>query len=202
MNAFHALLVTVAGACALLASVFYKYYYRPPEPDEEDQKVFAPVPPEVPQAPETAPEPLAQAQQYPDARVQPPVDKVRVCALAQQSFEGWYLPGSTHGGVYYPNGSPSYQRKNPGNIKQKDPDGSTSFIVFPTEASGLAALEAYIRRVIAGGHTAYPKGGATTIMEYAHIYTGDSEPAPTNYGKAIAAGLGVPTSTPMSYLLS
>lgn len=184
MTPFHALLALFAAGFAGMVAVFHRYYYKP-----EQEEPINPIPmPEPVQTPEIAP--------------QPAVDKIRIFAMAQQGFEGYYLPGSIHNGIKYPEGSGSFVRKNPGNIKQKNPDGSTSFILFPTYDAGFAALENYIRRVATGKHPAYPLGDKTTIEQYTHIYTGDAEPAPTNYANAIATALGMPTSTPMSYLLT
>lgn len=114
-----------------------------------------------------------------------PIDKVRLCALAQQEFEGW-SPGSN-----------SYRHNNPGNCK----DIHGQFIPFPTYEAGFAYLQDYIRRVATGKHKAYPKGGKTTIREYTHIYTSDAEPAPTNYATHIAKAVGLSTDAPMSALL-
>lgn len=138
--------------------------------------VYAPVKPEI--APQT---PV-----YPDARVQPTVDKIRLCAAAQQAFEGWW-PGSS-----------SYTHNNPGNCKGLD----GKFLTFPTYEAGFAYLEDYIRRAATGKHPAYPKGGATTIEAYTHIYTSDPEPSPTNYAAAIARGTGLSTASPLGALLS
>lgn len=173
MTIFHWLLVLFVGTAGTIIAVFKKYY-MPPE---------TPTPP--PQPPPVPPQPPPQ---YPDARVQPPeppVDRIRLCALAQQQFEGWFV------------GSTAYRHNNPGNCK----DMHGEFITFRTYLAGLAYLEDYIRRVASGQHKAYPKGGATTIMEYTHIYTSDAEPSPTNYAHAIALAVGLPTTAPMSALL-
>lgn len=130
----------------------------------------------------------------PQAPKQPatPMDKVKVCALAQQEFEGYIAPCSK-----YPTGTSSWRHKNPGNNK----DVHGNFITFKTYEEGFAYLEDYIRRVALGNHRAYPKGGKTTIMEYTHIYTSDPEPSATNYAKAISTAVGLPTTAPMSFLL-
>lgn len=200
MTAFHYFLVALAGACGIIVATFHRYYMPKNLPMDTEDVPTKPL--RTSQSPEMAPPSPVAAPEYPDARVQPPVDKVHLFALAQQAFEGWYLPGSTHNGEYFPLGSPSFQRKNPGNIKQKNADGTTSFIVFPSEAAGLAALEAYIHRVIAGKHPAYPKGGSTTIQGYVRIYTADGEPAWTNYTLALSKAVNLPTTAPMSSLLS
>ena len=128
--------------------------------------------------------------------------KIRIMALAQQAFEGWFLPESTHNGIYYPQGSPSYQRNNPGNDKGISGNGVTYFLTFATYDAGFTYLEHYIHQVCIGKHPAYPKGGLTTIEEYCHIYTDDPEPSPTNYANAICTALGVTPSPPLSYLLT
>lgn len=168
---------------ALVAGVLAWYHKKYPQPPEVE-----PLPPEPLPVPPPAPEPPPEQ----------PVDRVKLCALAQQQFEGWYLPGSTHGGVLYPKGSPSFQRNNPGNIKGLD----GKFLVFKTYEAGFEYLCQYIRNVATGKHKAYPRGGDTTIMQYAHIYTGDAEPAPTNYGVAIAKTVGLSTDAPMKALLA
>lgn len=127
------------------------------------------------------------------------MDKVRLCALAQQDFEGWVLPGGKDWtGKVYPNGSNAYQHNNPGNME----DDQGNKIMFKDYATGFAYLEDYIRRVATGQHKAYPHGGATTIMQYTHVYTGDPEPSPTNYAIAIAKATDLSTSSPMSALLA
>lgn len=122
--------------------------------------------------------------------VEPVIDRagnLEKFAMAQQIFEGWFLPGSTHDGVYYSHGSNSYQHQNPGNCKKSD----GTFITFPSYEAGFQYLKDYILHVRNGQHKAYPKGGDTNISEYTHIYTGDKEPAPTNYASAIANALKV-----------
>lgn len=174
---------------AFFAFIFSKYC-NPPTQDEPISPNLTPMPTEPAQSPQ---EPATA----PVVPVQPP-DKVRLCAVAQQAFEGWYLPGSVHDGVAYPNGSDSYQHNDPGNCRNL----AGVDITFASYAAGFAYLEDYIRRVATGKHPAYPKGGATTIMEYTHIYTGDKEPAPTNYAIAISRGTGLSTDSPMSALLA
>lgn len=158
--------------------------------DEHDEPVPPPiVPPAAPQSLELPTSAPVQHQAAPSTLAAPPVDRVRLFALAQQAFEGWY-PSSN-----------SYRHNNPGNIKERNPDGSTSFITFKTYEEGFAALEAYILRVIAGKHPAYPKGPKTTIMEYTHTYTGDPEPAPTNYATALAKSVQLTINDKMEMLL-
>lgn len=196
MTALHALFICIAGALSAMVAVFYKFY-NPPE-HEPITPNLSPMLIEPSQSSQAAPsEPVV----FPDARVQPPVvptDHVQACALAQQAFEGWYLPGSVHNGIKYPEGSASYAHNNPGNIR----DMSGGEIHYITYAAGLAALEQYIRNVATGKHKAYPLGGATTIMQYTHIYTGDPEPSPTNYAHAIATAVGLSTTARMDALLS
>lgn len=174
---------------ALITRIMATIY---PMPQDTTSLPSASQPPEaivVSNQVQTAPTPIPSPTQ--------PPDKVRLCAVAQQAFEGWYLPGSVHDGVAYPNGSDSYQHNDPGNCRNL----AGVDITFASYAAGFAYLEDYIRRVAAGKHPAYPKGGATTIMEYTHIYTGDKEPAPTNYAIAISRGTGLSTDSPMSALL-
>lgn len=158
---------------------------------EQDQEPIT-----IPAMPTTPPQAPAEPPQAVPTPIPAP-DKVRICALAQQTFEGWYLPGSIHDGVAYPNGSDSYQHNDPGNCRNLDGQD----IQFATYEAGLAYLEDYICRVATGKHSAYPKGGDTTIMEYTHTYTGDLEPAPTNYAISIAKDLGTTTEQKMSWLL-
>lgn len=167
MTPFHALLALFAAGFAGMVAVFHRYYYKP-----EQEEPINPI---------TMPEPVQMPQIQPIA-----VDKVRICAMAQQGFEGWF-PGSS-----------SQRHLNPGNLKGLD----GNFLTFKTYEEGFVALEDYIRRVVTGQNHAYPKGGATTIFGYTHIFTGDPEPAPSNYAVAIARALGVPPSTAMSYLLT
>lgn len=195
MSLLHSLWLVLAASGSAILAIFYTHarsQQQDPEKGDVDclRESISLTPIAPPQSQETAPVATSK-----------PIDRVYLCAKSQEAFEGYYLPGSTHNGVHYPEGSASYSRKNPGNIKQRNPDGSTSFIVFATYEEGFAALENYIRRVATGKHLAYPKGGATKIMEYAHIFTGDPEPSPTNYGLAIADAVGLSASAPMSALL-
>lgn len=184
MSTLATFLSVMGAAIAAFSYAAFRMYIKP----------YPPEPEEPPSAP-------VQPAQEPGVPPAPPVDRVRLCALAQQAFEGWYLPGSTHDGVHYPDGSGSYRRNNPGNLTKQNPDGSSSFLTFSSYEVGFAALENYIRRVIAGRHPAYKKGPATTFYEYTHIYTGDKEPAPTNYCAAICKMVGALPSTPISFLL-
>lgn len=182
MSALHALLVCIGATASAMTAVFYRYYN--PTQDEPLTPNPEPMPIEPPQSPQVP--------------VPAPLDRVRACALAQQAFEGWYLPGSLHNGIRYPEGSASYAHNNPGNIR----DLMGAEIHYPTYNAGFAALEQYIRNVATGKHKAYPHGAATTIMQYTHIFTGDPEPAPTNYAHAIATAVELSTDAPMSALLA
>lgn len=194
------ILFVIAVIAALATAAGFKYkVFNFQVYDEQDETItpnLSPMPTE----------PSQSSQAAPDARVQPPVvptDRVQTCALAQQAFEGWYLPGSVHGGVPYPKGSPSFQRNNPGNCMAIDDSGKAYFIHFETYEEGFAYLEQYIRDVATGKKPKlYPHLGATTIMQYTHIYTGDPEPSPTNYAHAIAAAVGLSTAARMDALLS
>ena len=153
---------------------------HPPQPRETAvEPTPQPVPPPV-TVPESEPQPKPA-----------PISKVRLVALAQQEFEGWF-PGST-----------SYTHNNPGNCKGVD----GKFLTFKTYNAGLEYLEDYITRVAKGVHPAYPHGGKTTIEQYTHTYTSDPEPSPTNYAACIVrhltnAGYSLSTGTPMSWLLT
>lgn len=169
----------IAGAVAAL--LFRKNGpYNPPE--------LPPVPPpETPHETPVKPPPSPPAHQ----------DRVLTMALAQKAFEGWAGPGEKCAGKVWPKGTPAFQCNNPGNIR----DIHGQEIHYPTPEAGLAALQLYIRNVAIGKHKAYPKGGNTTLYEYTHIYTGDQEPAPTNYAYALSTALDVPVTTPISYVL-
>lgn len=140
---------------------------------------------------DSLPKPIPASPSVPPAPVEAPAapqKKIRVMALAQQAFEGYFAPGENG---QYPHGSPAWRNNNPGNIKS----ASGAFLKFSSYEAGLIYLMDYITRAATGKHPAYPKGGETTLQEYAHIYTNDPEPAPTNYGLAMGRGLGVDSKT-------
>lgn len=137
--------------------------------------------------PHPLPDPLPAPAPVLDPPTEPrPNDKVRLAALAQQQFEGFF-PGSS-----------AYRHLNPGNLKALD----GSFITYPDYETGFLALEDYIRRVATGKHHAYPKGGETTIAQYVRIYTSDGEPAWTNYANAIARATALSPASKMVELLT
>jgi len=79
-------------------------------------------------------------------------------AKAITQMEGTYPPGSTVGGVYYPNGTPAYQNNNPGNLMYAgqtgaSPGGAAGFAKFDTLADGQAALNNQIQYNINKGMT-------------------------------------------------
>lgn len=158
---------------------------------EKVRALFARAPAPVPVPPQPQPAP----QNPPVAPVIPPVEpvsKLTAWAHAMQDFEGYIAPNAQ-----YPKGSPAYRCNNPGNLK----DIHGAEIVFTNYVTGFAALEVYLERVATGKHPAYPKGGATTLYEFTHIYTGDPEPSPTNYAHSVANKLSVGVDTPISQLL-
>lgn len=167
MTILHFFLSVIAFLGATFTAIFYKA--RPPEQEEPVEPPVSPQP-----APSVPVEPVEV----------PKVDKVHLCALAQQQFEGWW-PGSN-----------SFTKHNPGNIKGLD----GKFLVFTTDEAGMTYLENYIRNVALGKNKNYPIG--CTIEQYTHVYTGDPEPAPTNYAAAISRGTGLSTSSLMADLLS
>ncbi len=171
---FYLIMSAIIVICGGITATFFKKggIYNPHEEPEPTDPPVAPTSPVV----KTLDTPLPP---------QPPIDRIHQFALAQQSFEG-YWPGSS-----------SYTHRNPGNIR----DLSGNFITFPTYEAGLLALEDYIRRVIAGKHKAYPRGGETTIMSYTHVYTGDPEPSPTNYAIHLAKAVSLSTGAKMKELL-
>ena len=142
--------------------------------------------PFTPQPVDNTPIPPATPTVEPVTTPTPKRDMVTECANAQKAFEGWY-PGSA-----------SYKRNNPGNLTNAD----GTFKTFATSEKGFDALKAYIVRVAQGNNSNYPKKGDTTIMEYTHIYTGDKEPVPTNYGNFIANKLNIAATFKMKDLLS
>ena len=118
-------------------------------------------------------------------------------------IEGFYLPGSTVGGTYYPNGSLAYQNNNPGNSiylggsQQQGQSGVTrgaaGFAHFPTLAAGRAALEWQVQNYIDRGYDI-----DAFINNYAPANTKNAAGAPqtnamsANYKAALSASLGIP----------
>lgn len=172
MTALHSIWLVLAVVGSAIFTIFYTHARdaAKDEPIEPLEPVQAPTEPPV--APVSPPE--------------PPIDRIRACALAQQSFEG-YFPGSS-----------SQRHLNPGNCK----DSQGNFLTFKTYEAGFAYLEDYIRRVAIGQHKAYPKGGDTLLKEYVHIYTADGEPSWTNYIAAISRATGLSPESKMSELLT
>lgn len=123
-----------------------------------------------------------------DKIVEPPPapDYLDLICLAIEDFEEYVVPGGIgRDGQKYPNGTKSWQCKNPGNIR----DIHGVEMVFPTYDAGFACLKDYVTRAATGKHPAYKP--TVTLMQFFHTYTGDPEPVPTNYAIFVGKRMGV-----------
>ncbi len=78
-------------------------------------------------------------------------DMVHQFCMAIQLYEGWIIPGGKDAaGMVYPNGSPAYRNKNPGNLRCINASRAgwnilavgcnNNFCVFPTYEIGFQAM--------------------------------------------------------------
>lgn len=106
--------------------------------------------------------------QFPPNIFQP--DYIDAMAEAIKSFEGWAAPGEKdRTGKIWPEGTVSWKRRNPGNIKGKD----GKFLVFKTEKEGFEYLKSYLRRACKGEHAAYRP--TMNIKQFFSVYAPASE---------------------------
>lgn len=89
-------------------------------------------PPEAPKSPPQAPKP-------PDTSI----SRFTAFRHAIRKHEGWGKPGSTIGGVYYPNGTRSYRNNNPGNCKYSRVGYHPQYGVVGKDADGFAIFKTY-----------------------------------------------------------
>jgi hypothetical protein len=132
---------------------------------------------------------------------------IGVFCLALQKTEGWYLPGSTVNGIYYPKGSRAYRNNNPGCLSLRDAMGLTTkkddigLAIFDNYKDGFMALKNKIQNICEGKSTLYSP--EMTILEFCNKYSPKEIPGnhPENKAKIIAKELDVDTSFKMKYLL-
>lgn len=87
---------------------------------------------------------------------------------------------------------------NPGAIRDK----AGKFLKFSSYQAGFSYLCDYLTRAATGKHSAYPKGGETTLLEFQHIYSPSYDNNdPDKYAKFVAGKIGVSTSTKIKELL-
>ena len=78
--------------------------------------------------------------------------------------------------------------KKPGGIKGMD----GQFLQFENYEEGFNYLKHYLTRAATGKHTAYPKGGGHTLLEFQKIYSPSADHnEPVKYARYIAGRLGV-----------
>lgn len=107
--------------------------------------------------------------------------RLRQWADAVAHAEGWY------------EGSVSWSNNNPGNVKGL----SGQFLVFGSAADGFAYLQDYLYRAATGQHAAYSPD--MTLLEMAHIYTGEDKAAA--WASIVSADLGVTPDTSLAAIL-
>ena len=112
---------------------------------------------------------------------EPPKPSVIDFADSINVYEGWQPPSAK-----YPNGTASWRRKNPGNIKGKD----GKFLKFETAEQGFKYLCEYIKRVQRNEHKSYPKD--CDIRQYFLVYApANDKNFPIQYGVWVANRLQV-----------
>lgn len=184
--------------------------------------VFPTVVQSTPMQDPPLPEPLIPTPPLPV--VQPATPKgsptmiAQFCALIR-TYEGWILPGGRDAaGNIYPNGSPAYANKNPGNIRCEGPKedwpslavgcSTGGFCIFKTTDDGETTLENGVTAIALG--TA-PAEGAYQIaarklglkdcsqMTINQFFEVRDPPAdnnePDKYGSFVGKGLGVDSAT-------
>ena len=116
----------------------------------------------------------------------PPKSRIVEWAEAIKDFEGFYI------------GSRSYRNNNPGNIKGRN----GNFLVFSSYQQGLDYLCSYLIRACKGEHSAYPKGGETTLFEFQKIYSPSNDNNdPLRYATTVARKLEISVNDKIKTLL-
>lgn len=132
----------------------------------------------------------------------PYVSKIIDWAEATKEHEGYYKPGEVDG---YPNGSPSYRNKNPGNIRyvgQKRAIGrdKSNFCIFATYDDGYRELKDMLVRACSGKSTSYSP--EMTLLQFYEKYAPSSDNNfPRNYALFVAKRIGVDITTKIKTLL-
>ena len=147
------------------------------------------------QAQPTRPGPKAEA--LPPSRLIGLDDRVDAIAQAVAVAEGYYAPGD-HDGHSLP-----YALNNPGALK-KPARGSaalptwkdTGFVIFPEKETGWAALRHQLRAMLTGASQIYDPSDTLTAVG-AKYADGDS-----NWGRNVAASLGVPPDSTLANVAS
>ena len=124
-------------------------------------------------------------------------DFVSQLASAIQNYEGYYPPGTSAGGVSYPQGSLAYRNNNPGNLRPGSlavgATGSNGgYAVFPNYQAGWNALLGLIQ-----SSTYYGDTLSQFFQTYAPAADNNN---PAAYAAGVAAQLGVDANTPISQL--
>lgn len=153
----------------------------------------------------------------------PRPDMLSTFCLAIQGREGYYPPGALKG---YPEGTPAYINKNPGNLRC-DPNNkagwehratgeNNGFCVFPDYDTGLTALKEVVEAVCLGESAVYTSEGRRmgfltpsetcaelTIDQYFLIRDPASDNNdPGSFAAEVAEKCGVPVETQMHDMLT
>lgn len=169
--------------------------------------------------PPAAPAPQQPAQPTPVSPKGSPTRIQQLCSLIQ-TYEGWIAPGgSDAAGNVYPQGSPAFRNKNPGNIRCAPADRETwpasavsatdsGFCVFETYESGMATLDNNITAICLGTaaidnpyQIAAKKLGLTsckylTLDQFFEIRDPESDGnKPNLFSQFVGKGMGVDNST-------
>lgn len=192
-------------------------------------------PPSVVQSPQTpmlqqqnsstaqVPAPMALSSATPATPKGIPTMISQICGLIR-TYEGWILPGGTDAaGNVYPNGSPSYQNNNEGNIRCEGPKedwpslaigcSPGGFCIFKMAADGAMTLQNGITAIALGTVSAdnpyaiaAKKFGLAncsqlTIAQFFVVRDPPEENQPNLYSNFVGKGLGVDSSTFRMYQL-
>lgn len=132
---------------------------------------------------------------------QPPKNLLNEFCLAIQSREGYYGPGLLKG---YPNGTPAYQNKNPGNLRCAPGNKmnwnylatgeNNGFCTFTNYDVGLLALKNVVTKAAEGKSLVYKP--TDTIEQFFAKYSPSSDHNdPESYAQEVGGKLGVDYKT-------
>jgi hypothetical protein len=121
--------------------------------------------------------------------------------LAIQKREGYFSPGQNPN---YPNGTPSWRNKNPGNLKyvgQKKAVGQAGpFCIFATYQDGYDELKSLLTRAATTGIGRYYP--TMTLLQFYHVYAPtEDQNDPASYAYYVAKALKVDVTTKIKELL-
>lgn len=137
----------------------------------------------------------------------PPLNLVSEFCVAIQTYEG-YLPPCAK----YPNGTPAYQNKNPGNIRCSAGKPSSliaigcsagNFNIYPSYEVGFQDLENNTIAVAKGERTQYGYYPTMTLLEYfTHRDPPSDNNNPADYAQFVANQLKVGTDFQIKDLIA